>query len=313
MEQKLLREIAIRDELTGQYNRHYFDMIIDDEMEKSDRYGAPLSMIILDLDYFKRVNDTWGHPVGDEQLKLTARIMENAKRDSDVLIRFGGEEFVILLPQTTREGAATAAEKIRAVLEESHHPVTGRQTASFGVAERMKSESFRHWYRRLDEALYRAKEGGRNQVAASDENEKLPFASVNIDWNTAWESGNPMIDKQHRELIEIGNRLINQSYAGMGQQEILSQLDRLLDHIVRHFEIEESILAAAGYPERIYHAETHKELIAKALRLRESYMNKEIRTSAFFSFVVDDVILGHMVNTDTSFFPYISGENSRGM
>ena len=311
MKEQQLREIAIRDELTGQYNRHYFDMIIDDEMGKSDRYGAPLSMIILDLDHFKRVNDTWGHPVGDEQLKLTARIMENFKRDSDILIRFGGEEFVILLPQTTREGAAIAAEKIRAAIEESHHPVTGRQTASFGVAERMKSESFRHWYRRLDEALYRAKEGGRNQVAASDENEKLPFASVNIDWNTAWESGNPVIDKQHRELIEIGNRLINQSYAGMGQQEILSQLDRLLDHIMRHFKIEESILAAAGYPERIYHAETHKELIAKALRLKEAYRNKEIRTSAFFSFVVDDVILGHMVNTDMNFFPYTNGEISR--
>jgi len=311
IQEKYLRKIAIRDELTGQYNRHYFDMIIDEEMEKSDRYDAPISMIMLDLDNFKLVNDTWGHPVGDDQLKMTARITEASKRDSDVLVRFGGEEFVLLLPHTAKEGAVFAAEKIRTAIEESNHPVTGRQTASFGVAERMKSESFRHWYRRLDEALYRAKKSGRNKVVASDETERVPAAAVNINWNTEWESGNQVIDRQHRELIEIGNRLINQAYAGAGHQEVLEQLDRLLDHIMRHFETEENILVEVGYPELTSHGEAHKELLAKAFRLREAYRNKEIQTSAFLSFIVDDVLDGHMVKTDRNFFLYTKDEISR--
>lgn len=219
-------------------------------MEQSDRSGVPLSMMMLDLDHFKLVNDTWGHPVGDEQLKLTARTMENVKRETDVLVRFGGEEFVLLLLQTDKEGAVTAARKIRKGIEENCHPVTGIQTASIGVAERMRSESFRHWYRRVDVALYRAKENGRNRVVVSDENDRLPTSSVNIDWNIQWESGNE-------------------------------------------------------------EADIHKGLVKKALEIKKAYLAGEIKASAFFSFVVDDVIFGHMVNTDRKFFSYTRREANR--
>ena len=306
-----LRELADRDELTGLYNRHYFEGVIEEEMEQSDRYGVPLSMMMLDLDHFKLVNDTWGHPVGDEQLKLTARTMEEVKRDSDVLVRFGGEEFILLLRHTNKEGAVTAARKIRKGIEENRHPVTGTQTASIGVAERMKSESFRHWYRRVDVALYRAKETGRNRVVVSDENDRLSTSSVNIDWNIQWESGNEEIDQQHRELVDIGGRLINLSYEVVGKQEVLYQLDRLLNHLVEHFETEESILTQIGYPDLISHAAIHKDLVKKALQIKEDYMTGEIKASAFFSFVVDDVIYGHMVSEDTKYFPYSKSDANR--
>ena len=304
MQTEQLREIAVRDELTGLYNRHYFEEIIEEEMEQSDRYGTPLSLMMLDLDHFKLVNDTWGHPIGDEQLKLTARTMENVKRDSDILFRFGGEEFILLLRQTNKEGAVTTARKIRKGIADNCHPVTGRQTASIGVAERMRSESFRHWYRRVDEALYRAKERGRNRVILSDENDRLSAASVNIDWNIDWESGNYEIDEQHRKLVDIGSRLINMSYEDAGDQEIMCQLDRLLDHLLYHFKTEENILTQIGYPEHMLHAEIHEGLANRAIRLKADYQNGEIRPSAFFSFVLDDLIYGHMVNTDKKFFPY---------
>ena len=304
LKEEQLREIAIRDELTGLFNRYFFETVINREMDRSDRYDEPLSMLLLDLDYFKIVNDTWGHPAGDELLKQTARIIEKNIRESDILVRFGGEEFVVLMPQTAKEGALAVAEKIRHAKEQSNHPLTGVQTASIGVAERMKSESFKHWYRRTDAALYRAKEGGRNQAVFSNEQENLPVASVRIDWQTEWQSGNSEIDLQHQEMINIANRLLYMSFTGTGHEETLEQLDLLLGHIVHHFASEEKVLASVGYPALQAHAEIHKSLVAKALRLKKSFMNDEIKASAFFSFMLDDVIFGHLQGADAKFFVF---------
>jgi len=164
MRTKNLETIAGRDQLTGTYNRYHLDTIISGEMEQSEFLGQPLSMAILDMDYFKNVNDTWGHPVGDEVLKHTANIIREAIRDSDILFRFGGEEFMLLMPYTALKGAYEASEKIRTAIENNPHPVAGKQTASFGVAERMKFESFADWYHRADDAMYEAKRHGRNCV-----------------------------------------------------------------------------------------------------------------------------------------------------
>ena len=163
-----MEDLAVKDQLTGLYNRHFFDMIIDKEMSLSDDNNGPLSMVILDLDRFKKVNDTWGHPVGDELLKHISQTTTNTIRNSDILVRFGGEEFIILLPQTPVDKAVTVAEKIRMAIETNSHPITGKQTASFGVAQRKPNESFENWYQRLDEALYQAKETGRNRVVAAE-------------------------------------------------------------------------------------------------------------------------------------------------
>lgn len=163
-----MKNLAIKDQLTGLYNRHFLDMIIDKEMTVSDHNNRPLSMVILDLDRFKKVNDTWGHPVGDALLKHTCQTTTSTIRNSDILVRFGGEEFIILMPQTTADEAANIAEKVRIAIETNSHPITGKQTASFGVAQRKPNESFENWYQRLDEALYQAKETGRNRVVAAE-------------------------------------------------------------------------------------------------------------------------------------------------
>lgn len=159
-----IQKIAITDELTGLNNRHYLDSVIETELARSDRYVQPLSFMILDLDHFKKVNDTWGHPVGDDVLKQTAEIIKSHIRKADVLVRLGGEEFLIMLPHTNGAGAAETAEKIRLALDERRHPVAGKCTSSFGVVERKYGESYISLYKRVDEALYLAKEGGRNRV-----------------------------------------------------------------------------------------------------------------------------------------------------
>lgn len=159
-----LRELATIDHLTGLYNRSYFDIRVLNEISRAKRYTAPLSMIIFDLDYFKGINDTYGHDVGDQVLKRAAMITSENIREADVLARWGGEEFVILVPQTNLEGAAHLAEKLRHELENNKVENFGSVTGSFGVAEYQIGETFQSWYKRVDKALYKAKEAGRNRV-----------------------------------------------------------------------------------------------------------------------------------------------------
>ena len=303
-----LRQAAIKDELTGLFNRHYFESIIEEQTQHANRYQEQLSMLLLDLDHFKQVNDTWGHPVGDELLKLTANTVSKTIRESDILIRFGGEEFAVLMPRTSLDGALLVAEKIRSAIENKPLATVGIRTVSIGAAERMKAESFRHWYRRLDGALYQAKQTGRNRVVASDGNEKLPLRDFDLEWRSALHSGNDEIDRQHQELFEIGNRFINLSLEGTDQAEIIKQLDLLLSHTVSHFASEEKILELVDYPDLKRHAEIHQELIAKTMHYRESFERGEIKASAYFSFIVDDMILNHLKHEDTKFFPFLQKE-----
>lgn len=299
-----LHTLAITDELTGLYNRHFLEYRINEEMQRSDSTNEPLSIVILDLDYFKKINDKWGHPVGDEVLKLTGEITRHVIRKSDLLVRIGGEEFVVVLPNTNLNGALIVAEKIRKALCKNCHPLTGTLTASFGVAERRKSESYYHWYKRADEALYRAKESGRNCVISSDDQSGLPVAFIRLEWNNEWESGNEEIDKQHKELIELANTLIYMSLSNVGVDKTMCQLDKVLHHIVEHFAAEEKIIKDAGYPYYEKHAQIHKSLVKKALQLKENYLNGKLKSSAFFSFIVDDIIVGHMLHSDMDFFSY---------
>lgn len=162
---KILKTLAITDDLTGVYNRHFLNDKIKMKMDQADLEHRPISMIIVDLDYFKKVNDTYGHPVGDEVLKSTGNLLKQMIRYSDMIVRLGGEEFVIILPNTTVDGAYNIAERIRRKIEQYDYPVAGRLTASLGVAQKKQSESFESWYERTDSALYEAKESKRNCVA----------------------------------------------------------------------------------------------------------------------------------------------------
>lgn len=154
--------LSYHDNLTGLFNRHFFDKRLMEEMARADRYGNSLSLVLFDLDHFKKINDNWGHPVGDEVLKRTAEIVGSIIRKTDILVRFGGEEFVIMMPETTTDGAYIAAEKIRKAISSDISPLFGTVTVSLGIAERLPNESFISFYKRLDDALYKAKRSGRN-------------------------------------------------------------------------------------------------------------------------------------------------------
>lgn len=159
-----LERLASTDFLTGTVNRRQFEKLVEAEVVRSRRYGNRLSQILLDVDRFKSINDRFGHAQGDRVLVELSRLLEANLREVDVLARWGGEEFVILLPQCDLEQAAAVAEKLRACLDAHRIDGVGRVTASFGVAEHADGESLGQWLQRVDRALYAAKCAGRNTV-----------------------------------------------------------------------------------------------------------------------------------------------------
>ena len=166
-----LQELALRDGLTGLLNRRYWESCLEREFARHQRYDNPVSLVIFDIDHFKRVNDTYGHQTGDEVIRETARITSQLVRETDFAGRYGGEEFVVLLPGTTLDGAAQFAERLRSSIERQQLDYQGRPlsfTISLGVATLTDDMAgYLTLLERADKALYQSKEGGRNQVTLS--------------------------------------------------------------------------------------------------------------------------------------------------
>jgi len=163
------RELAISnkafyDGLTGVYNRNKFDELIGIELRRDIRYKNNLSLAIVDIDHFKKFNDTYGHLVGDEVLIMIATYLNEHVRNTDVFARWGGEEFVILFPETTSENAKVVCEKLREGIMALEHKTAGHVTASFGITQYKDKDELSSLFKRCDDALYKAKESGRNRV-----------------------------------------------------------------------------------------------------------------------------------------------------
>ncbi len=162
--QKELKEKAYTDELTKVYNRAYFQERLDKEVLKCKTDKTSFSFIILDIDNFKNFNDSYGHQMGDEILKDLAITIKQNVREADVFVRWGGEEFVCMLPDTSIQNAKSLAEFLRKIVEEHIFKEELRVTCSFGVAEFNANDTEESILNRADKALYKAKENGRNRV-----------------------------------------------------------------------------------------------------------------------------------------------------
>jgi diguanylate cyclase (GGDEF)-like protein len=164
---KLQRD-ANFDYLSGLLNRRAFQIIAQQSIAASHRYNRQLSLIMLDIDFFKRINDSYGHEVGDSAIKHVSNILKAESRESDCVARIGGEEFVLLLPDTDRDGAEKLANKLRIKVSESPLVAINDEieiTLSGGVASvRLEDKNIETALSDADEALYRAKRNGRNQV-----------------------------------------------------------------------------------------------------------------------------------------------------
>jgi diguanylate cyclase (GGDEF)-like protein len=184
--EEAFRRLAITDALTGLYNRGHFMQLADTEVKRVLRYHRPLSVILLDIDFFKRINDTHGHASGDMVLKAIAQVIGEELRAVDVTARYGGEEFIVLLPETPANGAVIVAEKLRGRIEAE--TIQGEKcplsvTASFGVNAHVgetdatwSSKIVQAFIGKADEALYASKRAGRNRVTVYEPEDEAPIS-----------------------------------------------------------------------------------------------------------------------------------------
>jgi diguanylate cyclase (GGDEF)-like protein len=164
-------ELAQRDPLTGICNRTALDEMMHHEVSHARRQGSSCAMIMLDIDHFKDINDKYGHIIGDCALKAVAGMAKSCKREGDLLFRYGGEEFVILMRDTDRDGANLLAERVRSHIENTPWNCSGAEltmTVSIGVSVLQDGDTPVSLFARADQALYSAKRNGRNQVCVAD-------------------------------------------------------------------------------------------------------------------------------------------------
>lgn len=163
-----LNRLATTDSLTGAWNRRHFEQVAATEIARTDRHGGPLALLLFDIDHFKQINDRHGHPVGDRVLmELTQRVQRHL-RVTDVLARWGGEEFVVMVPHCDLDEALKLAEKLRQLIAAEPFPPVGRVTSSFGVTAFGAGDTLAAWLKRADDALYAAKTGGRDRVSVAE-------------------------------------------------------------------------------------------------------------------------------------------------
>jgi diguanylate cyclase (GGDEF)-like protein len=166
-----LKSQSIRDPLTELYNSRHFYAQLEDEIQRSERYVHPLSLIFIDIDSFKAVNDTYGHMVGDQALLLIARKMQTSLRSQDTAYRFAGDEFTIILPETTADNAKFVADRIKAEMEKESLVIRDKEiakiTLSIGIAEYQRNEKKEQFVHRADVTMYEAKKRGGNDIAVS--------------------------------------------------------------------------------------------------------------------------------------------------
>lgn len=159
-----LQRLSFTDPLTNIFNRARFRQVLEEEIQRVNRYQTDLSLIMFDIDHFKSINDSHGHDVGDKVLVAMADIVKNCIRESDILCRWGGEEFMILLPHAGLDNASGLAERIRQTIAKSLMGEVGAVTCSFGAAQYCRGEDADSLIKRVDKALYKAKRKGRNRV-----------------------------------------------------------------------------------------------------------------------------------------------------
>ncbi len=163
-DQRQAEKMAETDPLTNIYNRRKFSRLLDQEIQRVERYDRFLSIVMLDIDHFKRVNDTYGHDTGDYVLRRITELIRENIRITDILARYGGEEFVIILPETDVKGASRQIERMRKKIEKTSFDGVGNLTISAGITSYIGGDGCKSMITRADEALYLAKEEGRNRI-----------------------------------------------------------------------------------------------------------------------------------------------------
>lgn len=317
-EKDFAQKISLTDGLTGIANRRHFDETFMREYSRSQRSGSQLSLILADIDYFKRFNDKYGHSAGDECLRMVACSLQNTVgRAPDLVARYGGEEFAIILPDTSRHGAAIIAERLRKAVSNLKIPhefsdIASYVTISLGVTTTPHKNSVfpEKILKQADIALYQAKSAGRNRFVSAKNDEFIttsdPHANfLQLVWNANDECGNATIDAEHKYLFEIFNDLPGAIIGKPSKDDCAAILNAVMEEIRQHFYNEEVILEQAKYSSLEEHRTIHTQLYTDANQLIDKLKSNEARLVDVFNFLAFEVVFQHLFIEDKKYFPYI--------
>jgi diguanylate cyclase (GGDEF)-like protein/hemerythrin-like metal-binding protein len=308
-----LETLSAVDTLTGVWNRAHFNKMVPLEMARCSRLKHPVTLIIADIDHFKQINDSLGHLAGDSLLCELVEVISSCIRATDMLFRWGGEEFAILAIATGYRTGFGLAERIRNSVEKHNFPSIGKITISLGVAEHLGTEAPPLWFHRADQALYQAKDGGRNRSYVDHRGNSDVWAAekgpsvIRLDWQEAYECGEPTIDQEHHALFDLGNKLLDAAFtAETAPENFSSLLDRLLAHIAMHFRDEELILQNRGFNELAAHKRIHAALLLRAEELKNDVASGKVTLGDLVDFIANTVIAQHIFKEDQKYFSLFS-------
>lgn len=305
-EVRRLEGIAAIDRLTGAFTRTYLDEMGHNELVRLDRYGHPCSVIFMDVDGLKAVNDTQGHAAGDRLLRRVFDIVSATARGTDRVGRYGGDEFVLLLPNTPLDSAVVIAARVRDALQEEALAGGCRTAASFGVVEARLAESWAALLQRADAAMYRAKAKRSNHVMVDERRETVSGEHVDasfiqLHWHEAYACGNPGVDGQHLGLFSRGNALLAAVANRRPDEEVGPLVSALLNEVASHFADEERLLGEARWPYLEAHARIHTDLFRRARALSDAFFGGSGNATALVDFLAFELIARHILREDRAF------------
>lgn len=311
-----LRKEAHTDPLTGIANRRQFLQMATIELERFQRSGEPASLIMIDLDHFKQVNDRYGHAVGDYVLQHFTQTTRGILRNTDHFGRIGGEEFAILLTLSNMSGVSHFVKRYQQLIAQT--PALSEvgeivYTVSMGLTEfDQRDEDFESILERADQALYQAKENGRNRyeicLHPDPKDDPVSPGLLQLKWKGYYVCGEAGIDAQHLELFRLTNLVLEAVVLEKHSLETIKpHFDGLISEVVNHFAHEEAQLKQHHYSGFEEHAAIHRNLLDKTKKLRLEFDKGQVSEMELIHFIVTELISGHMLSEDRIFYDVFKG------
>ncbi|WP_028534721.1 diguanylate cyclase [Paludibacterium yongneupense] len=295
----LNRDLILKDSLTGLWNRRRLDEVGRSELARHIRYALPTSLALIDIDNFKQINDRHGHRVGDEILAKVAAACVKKIRDTDVLGRWGGEEFMAIFPGTSVSDLAYAAEQIREAVNGIEIEPGKKVSVSIGLSSCLSSDSWESWFERADAALYHAKSEGKNTA-------KLDFPTIYenglmlIRWGNEFQTGISSLDEEHSTIISMVNDWIRLPKEEHTKNFICKKLEVIRTDIGNHFKVEEKTLFSDHDSEDGGHKNMHDHLDARFRFLIDRFNNGLISIDTINQFIIYELCVQHILIYDKS-------------
>lgn len=305
-----MENLAMLDPLLKIYNRNKLDEDMAAIVENSNRLGDTASILLIDLDKFKSINDNYGHDVGDEVLIQATQIITSLLRADDRVYRWGGDEFMILAPLTDINGAAKLAERINDKFETSFFPKVGELHVSIGCAQHFQHELKENWFKRVDLTLYKAKQSGRNRIESWANTDLLPATIAKLIWQGVFESGHDEVDHQHKALLRLSNELYDRLGSSDSKADVDEILVRVGTELMDHFNYEYELIKKLKFEEADEHKVIHDELLSEYEQMRTQLHEGKVNLGAFFNFVSVKIIAEHIIKEDSKFFELIKSNQS---